>query len=233
MMQARARVAAVVVVAGLVALGCTGTIEGGPGGSAGVTNANTGGSAPVGGGSGHAGAQGGTASGNGGSSSGGTGGTASGGSSGSSGASGASGAPGEPAYLPAGIRRLTNEEYRASVQALLGVSELPAGVSFPPDTRQAGFTRNREQRVDPVLVKQLDTAAQALADGARPNYAALTGCSSGEACAASFISAWGKKAYRRALTAEESSGLLELYETAVNGGTHEDGIALVIRAMLQ
>jgi hypothetical protein len=232
MVQARACVSAV-VVAGLVALGCTGTIEGTPGGSAGVTNANTGGSAQVGGSSGNAGAQGGTVSGNGGSSSGGSGGTASGGSSGSSGASGASGASGEPAYLPAGIRRLTNEEYRTSVQALLGVSELPAGISFPPDTRQAGFTRNREQRVDPVLVKQLDTAAQALADGARPNYSALTGCASGEACAASFISDWGQKAYRRALTAEEASGLLELYKTAVNGGTHEDGIALVIRAILQ
>jgi hypothetical protein len=233
MMQARARVAAVVVVAGLVALGCTGTLEGEPGGSAGVTNGNTGGSAPVGGSSG-AGAQAGTASGNGGSSSGGSGSTASGGSGGSSGASGASGAPGEPAYLPAGIRRLTNEEYFASVRALLGVNELPAGISFPPDSRQAGFTRNREQRVDPVLVKQLDTAAQALADGARPNYPALTGCASGgEACAQSFIGAWGQKAYRRALTAEESSGLLELYQTAVNGGTHEDGIALVIRAMLQ
>jgi hypothetical protein len=84
-----------------------------------------------------------------------------------------------------------------------------------------------------VLVKQLDAAAQALADAARPSFATLTGCESGEACAATFIDTWGKKAFRRAVTPDEAAGLLELYRTGVNGGSHEDGIALVIRTVLQ
>jgi len=137
--------------------------------------------------------------------------------------------------LPAGIRRLTNAEYAASVRALLGV-ELPADVSLPPDARQSGFTRNVAQRVDPVLAKQLDAIAELVANAARPNFPTLAPCGTpagSEACATSFIDAFSPKAYRRPVTAEETSSLLELYEIGATGGTYEDGIALVIRGLLQ
>jgi hypothetical protein len=241
------------VAVAVVSFACTGTVDGTPGApgmgsgaaSSGGTSAATGGGSS--GGSANAGgtvASGGKSSG--GTNSGGSGnGTASGGASGSAGSSGTSGAggtstdPGAPAYLPAGVRRLTNQEYVASVTALLGGNAtLPADFAFPPDSRQNGFTRNQAQRVDPVLVKQLDTNAQAIADSARPAFSKLAPCSgttaqAKDACAATFIASFGESAYRRPLDADEKAGLQDLYTAGVTGGSYEDGIALVIRAVLQ
>jgi hypothetical protein len=137
--------------------------------------------------------------------------------------------------LPAGIRRLTNEEFAGSVSALLGVT-LPANITLPPDARQDGFTRNRAQRVDPVMAKQLDAIAQAVAEGARPKLETLAPCASSGGsvdCATSFIESFGEKAYRRPLTTEETTALLDLYQIGLDGGTYAEGIELVIRGMLQ
>src|SRR5688572_23401097 len=108
-----------------------------------------------------------------------------GGASGSGNATGAGGA--EAAYLPARVRRITNAEYDASVQALLGTTMAPSvQFSFPPDARQGptsspagpAFTLNDAQRVDPVLADKLDTAALAVVAEARANgkLAALAPC---------------------------------------------------------
>jgi len=140
-----------------------------------------------------------------------------------------------PSLLPAGVRRLTNAEYEASVRALLGVG-LPADVIFPPDERQDGFTRNDAQRVDPVFAKQLAAVAAVLGAGAKARAAELAPCSdspAGEACAQSFIESFGARAYRRALTTEEVDGLLGVYRVGAEGETYADGIGLVVEALLQ
>ena len=54
-----------------------------------------------------------------------------------------------------------------------------------------------------------------------------------EACARSFISSFGARAYRRAVTAEEAAGLLEVFRAGAQDATYEDGIQLVVRALLQ
>src|SRR5687767_1552040 len=72
------------------------------------------------------------------------------------------------ALLPARIRRLTNAEYDASVQALTNTALEPAQ-SFAPDSRQDGFTLNEAQRVDPLLAKQLASAAEAIAAELKAN----------------------------------------------------------------
>ena len=46
------------------------------------------------------------------------------------------GSSNNPVYLRASVRRLTNAEYDASVQALLGTTQTPS-TNFPPDSRQA------------------------------------------------------------------------------------------------
>jgi hypothetical protein len=137
--------------------------------------------------------------------------------------------------LPAGIRRLTNEEFAGSVSALLGVT-LPANITLPPDARQDGFTRNHAQRVDPVMAKQLDAIAQTIAAGARPQFESLAPCSTpggSVECASTFIASFGAKAYRRPLTTEEETALLDLYQVGLDGGSHAEGIELVIRGVLQ
>jgi hypothetical protein len=154
--------------------------------------------------------------------------------------------------LPARIRRLTNAEYDASVQVLFGTSRAPSvELSFPPDTRQGpsnspagpAFTVNDAQRVDPVFAAKLDAAALALVAEARENgkLAELAPCSDpaggGEACATTFLQSFGARAYRRALSDEEVSGLVSgptsAYHVGADGFTYEDGIDLLTRILLQ
>jgi len=189
------------------------------GGRAGSSSANVGGGQTAGSGSGSAG-------------------SGSGATGGSVGTGGTSTTPGDvptDALLPARVRRLTTAEYAASVQRLLGVP-VPEGVSLPPDTRQDGFTRNESQRVDPVLVKQLDASAQSLAAAAKTRFTELAPCgdaAGSEACARTFVETFGRSAYRRPLTDDEVSDLVALYGLAAADGTYADGVELVLRAMLQ
>jgi hypothetical protein len=150
--------------------------------------------------------------------------------------------PGGTALLPPSVRRLTNAEYDASVQALLGTTQTPS-TNFPPDARQVvGFTLNDAQRIDPVMAKALDDAALALVAEARTanKFNTLAPCTNStqaaaaEACANTFITSFGKKAFRRALTTSEVTDLVALYKAgADNGGTYNEGIDLVTRGILQ
>jgi hypothetical protein len=162
---------------------------------------------------------------------------------GPTGGAGSSGAGGPSAALiPARIRRLTNAEYDASVQALLGTTQTPAASTFPPDARQNGFSLNDAQRVDPVLAKQLSAAADALATEAAANgtLARLAPCADpgdptqgGAACAKTFVQSFGAAAYRRPLTDAEAGDLEALYAAGADGATYADGIGLVVRGALQ
>jgi uncharacterized protein DUF1592/uncharacterized protein DUF1588/uncharacterized protein DUF1595/uncharacterized protein DUF1587 len=217
------------VLALATAGGCVGAVEGagGTGGASSGSGSTAGSGSTVGNGSG--------GSGSGGSGAGGSGG------SGASGATGSGGAsqPSTDPLLPARIRRLTTREYDASVKALLGTSMTMGVTSFPPDSRQGGFTVNDAQRVDPVLAKQLSSAAETLVAEARSNgkLASLAPCSNatsgGEACAKTFIQSFGAAAYRRALTDDEIAALLTVYHAGADGGAYNDGIDLVVQATLQ
>lgn len=178
-----------------------------------------------------------------------------GGSAGAAAGSGAisSGGSGDAAHLPARIRRLTNAEYDATVQALLGTSMRPSvEFSFPPDARQgpsnspagAAFTVNDAQRVDPVLAGKLDAAALALVSEARQSgkLAELSPCADtspagGEACAATFLRALGERAYRRPLSEDEVTSLVSrtgsAYHVGADDHTYEDGIDVLTRVLLQ
>jgi hypothetical protein len=137
--------------------------------------------------------------------------------------------------IPARIRRLTNAEYDRSVAALLGTTLQP-GADFTPDSRQSGFTLNAEQRVDGVLADQLKLAAETLARQAvSQRLSTLVPCASSanEACAATFIDSFGRRAFRRSLTPDEKSGLIDVFRVGIDGGTFADGIELVITAVLQ
>lgn len=137
--------------------------------------------------------------------------------------------------IPARIRRLTNAEYDRTVSALLGSNGQPA-LQFAPDGRQSGFTMNADQRVDGVLADQLMLSAETLAHQAvSTRLDALVPCASAanQACAETFIDSFGRRAFRRPLTAEEKSGLLDVFKIGSEGGTFPEGIELVITAVLQ
>jgi hypothetical protein len=137
--------------------------------------------------------------------------------------------------IPARIRRLSNTEYDGTVGTLLGTALAP-GRAFAPDKRQSGFTVNEAQRVDSVLAKQLYAAAEQLASEARSRFPELAPCATPatpEACAQTFIASFGGRAYRRPLTNEEATGLREVFRAGALDATYDDGIELVIRALLQ
>jgi hypothetical protein len=137
--------------------------------------------------------------------------------------------------LPARIRRLTDAEFDASVNALLGVNST-YGQSFTPDTRQDGFSRNDAQRVDPVFIGQLQDAAQKLAASVQGNIMNLAPCSDqrgSEACAQTFVTSFATKAYRRPATDAEVAALMTVYRAGADTATYVDGIQTVIQAVLE
>jgi hypothetical protein len=142
----------------------------------------------------------------------------------------------QASLLPARVRRLSNAEYDATVQALLATERSPAK-EFPPDLRQDGFTVNANQRIDAVVVERLMDAADRLATEAQENgtLAELAPCDGSEprVCARDFIESFGARAYRRPLDDDEVDALLALYDTGADGAEYEDGIAHVVRGLLQ
>ncbi|HVV49870.1 MAG TPA: DUF1592 domain-containing protein [Polyangia bacterium] len=177
---------------------------------------------------------------------GGNGGTSGGGTSGGTSGGGATGTGGgmdTSTFLEADVRRLTNAEYDATVQALFGTKQTPAASTFAADSTQSGYTLNEGQVVASQMAKQLDAAAVSLVTEARSNgtLAKLSPCSSpttqGATCAATFVSTFGAQVYRRPVTSDEAANLAAVYQTAVTGDTgsspYNDGIDLVTRTMLE
>ena len=166
-----------------------------------------------------------------------------GGGSGSSGGAGSSGGLDTTSLLQTDVRRLTNAEYDASVQALFGTTQTPAASTFSADSTQSGYTLNEGQVVASQMAKDLDTAAIALVTEARGNgtLSALAPCANpstgGTACAATFVSTFGAQIYRRPVSSDEAANLATVYQAAVTGDTgsspYNDGIDLVTRAMLE
>jgi len=146
------------------------------------------------------------------------------------------------ALLPARIRRLSVAEYQATVSdpRVIGADADDVSADFVPDSRQdpkrGGFTVNEAQRVDPVFARQLSEAGIQLAASIRQHAAERAPCDPGSdrrECAASFIRRFGEQAYRRPLGDDEVEHLLTVFDAASDGGSYEEGIELVVRAMLQ
>jgi hypothetical protein len=86
------------------------------------------------------------------------------------------------------------------------------------------------------VADQLRAAAWQSSERVVERLAEFAPCSSadnGADCAQRFISTFGPRVYRRALTAEEAAGLLDVYRAGETGGSYADGIGNVVRALLQ
>lgn len=141
------------------------------------------------------------------------------------------------ALLPARIRRLADAEYQASVSALVPGAAAGISTDFIPDSRQSGFTLNEAQRVDPVFAGQLAAAASKLAADVRAHVTERAPCQNpateADSCADKFIRQFGQDAYRRPLDEAEVAQLMTVFHAALDGGSYDEGIELVVRAMLQ
>jgi hypothetical protein len=199
-----------VLAIGVAAVGCTGKISGS---SLGVgTGASAGTGATAGGAGGAAGM----------------------------GNGGGAGAPvsAEPSLPAAPLRRLSRLQYDNTVRDLLGDTSRPAG-AFQSEQVLGTFSGSAAlARVSPIAVDQYRGAAETLAATAVKNLAALVSCkpvdaTTEEACARTFITDFGLRAYRRPLTDDEIAGKLALFRKVRALGDFSFGIQGVIAALLQ
>ena len=144
---------------------------------------------------------------------------------------------GSPQYLR--FVRLTNHQWAQSVQDILKLAS-PSGLERDFQSPVVGTTdfANNELvlAVDQRAVSDFQTASEALAKQVTASSTALAQIYSGTD-AQGFISTFGRRAFRRPLTSEESASYLTLFNSgATLSGTASafaKGAGLVIRAMLQ
>jgi hypothetical protein len=153
----------------------------------------------------------------------------------------ASAACAKPAPGAAPLRRLSNAEYRNTVQDLLadvsgiGPAVALASKDFVEEAESLGFRNN----VDFLGVSSL--IAQGYMDSAEvlaPLVAStdkLVGCTTADAtCAKQFVEAFGKRAFRRPLLPEEVTRYTAVYDkAAAKGYGFKTGVEWIVFAMLQ
>jgi len=225
----------------LAAAACTGTIESkatGDGATgAGATSATGGGAGTTGA---AASSQGGSAAGTG--KSGGGGGT-SGTSGSSSGTAGASGTGTTPAACTGAtpdtdanvLRRLSVLEYQRTVQSLLKLDAPPSTDGIPVDNERLGFRTYAEfqtmsaENLRAYLEKAHGLATELLADSARRTT--VLGCqTSASGCLGSFVTSFGKLAFRRPLEQSEVDAITSA--ATANASDADDQFRFAIEVLL-
>lgn len=130
------------------------------------------------------------------------------------------------------LHRLTHSQYNHTIRDLLGDQSAPAN-QFPPEDFINGFKNQAQaQSLSPILIDAYSGAAEHLARTAfhGGDSHGLIPCKPSVACRAQFVREFGKKAFRRPLSASE----LKRYEALM--ATETDfmkGAQLVVEAMLQ
>ena len=137
--------------------------------------------------------------------------------------------------LTAGVRRLTAAEYDRVVGDLLGL-DARATETWPPETRQNGFTRNAAQAADAVFAGILHDQAARLADQAvSERLAVLLPCAESEAdsCADQLIRELGARAFRRPLSSDEIARYRGLFQVGRETSDFRGAVQLVLATFLQ
>src|SRR5579859_3882230 len=137
------------------------------------------------------------------------------------------------------LRRLTRVQYDNSIRDLLGVTgDFAQG--FDPDEVPAGFASNLTATVSASQLGQYQQAAESAAAQAvaGAGLARLAPCAppngAAAACATPFLNTFGKRAFRRPLTADETSRYEAVFQASSGGGADfTAGIQWTIAAMLQ
>lgn len=134
------------------------------------------------------------------------------------------------------LRLLTRTQYNNTLRDLLGDDTGPAQ-AFPPEHRVENFENNAEtHRANPLLVEKYwaaarDVSARAVAE----RLDTIAPCPSGDAlaCVDSFLTSFGKRAFRRPMLPDEAATFRKLFEKAEPTLGYSTAIGLVLEAMLQ
>ncbi|MES1188046.1 MAG: DUF1592 domain-containing protein [Myxococcales bacterium] len=133
------------------------------------------------------------------------------------------------------LRRLTREQYDNSIRDLLAIEGHPS-LGLAADEKLAAFFSNSISPVSRLSVEQYRDSAEELAAAAvKAQLASLTGCSGAEqnaACAERFVQSFGRRAFRRPLSAEEAARYRGLFDANATRGFGE-AIRVVLQTLLQ
>jgi hypothetical protein len=154
----------------------------------------------------------------------------------------APGAPSGDTANTGALRRLTATQYANSVRDLLGAS-LKLDVDLEPDTHFGGFVSvgAAQVAISASGVEKYEVAAQGLAQQAFSDPArwrTLVPCvpagAADESCARAFVTAFGRRAFRRPLAPEEVETYLVVFRHAASAlGDFQQALAQVVAAFLQ
>jgi hypothetical protein len=153
----------------------------------------------------------------------------------------ASAACAKPAPGAAPLRRLSNAEYRNTMQDLLvdepgvGLAVASASRDFVEEAESLGFRNNADfLGVSALIAQGYMDSAEALAKLVA-DTPAVVGCASGEsACAKRFVESFGRRAFRRPLSPDEVARYTALYDKAIAKGYDvKTGIEWIVFSMLQ
>jgi hypothetical protein len=139
--------------------------------------------------------------------------------------------------------RLTHAQYDNTVRDLLGLPDLAPSADFLDDPTFAGFDNNAAALVvQPRLARDYQRAAEALsarvADPATMgNLVPCEVAAGDDVCAREFVESFGRRAFRRPLTAPEVDAYVALYGRGAGkfsaGTPFEQGIRHLVEAFLQ
>ena len=165
-----------------------------------------------------------------------------GGASGSAGTGGVPAAPGltlDGAPIFSRYVRLTHEQWENTVRDLLQLPAVPGlSATFTGDPPGSTFANNeRRLFMTSGLWSDYETAAETLSQQVARDATALSRVTGGTTAAATFIRNFGRRAYRRDLTAAEETTYGTLFTSGAtifaSGNAFADGVQLVIETMLQ
>ncbi len=134
---------------------------------------------------------------------------------------------------PRTLRLLTNAEYQNTINDLFAVPSLSnITQGFPVNVRSGGYDNNRAANsVSEARLASYWDAAQTVAEAAVENrLSQVVGCDThNQACAQSFVQAFGLRVFRRPLTEAEQSAYVSLF---MEGASVAEGAERVISGLL-
>jgi hypothetical protein len=137
------------------------------------------------------------------------------------------------------VVRLTHEQWEASVRDLLKLDALPGlAPSFAPDPPNGTFSNNeRALFVSSDLRNDYQRAAETLAAQVAGNAQSLAEVTGGGSDKTAFITAFGRKVFRRPLTPAEVTTYTADFDAGAmffaSGNAFTDGVRMIIESMLQ
>ncbi len=133
------------------------------------------------------------------------------------------------------LRRLTRSQYNNTIRDLLGITDNPAD-RLSPDEKVGAFYSNGTAPVSELLAEQYMRVAEELAESAMADVDTLVPCDATDdvvGCGGQFVDTFGRRAFRRPVSAEERQVLLGLFEQGHAEEGPAGGVRLVVQAALQ